>query len=162
MRSISFSKKILNLSVIAFTLVLVNCNQSKQEVPTFDLEKAKDEIASRLKAYEDAMAAGDAISLGNMYTEDAEILSSGRSSTIGRENIAKVFDGWVKDSVVGSFTTTGLWGNKDLLVEQGKGYFAHVTGKWKSTGLYLLVWKNIDGQWQIFRDTWFADPKAEE
>jgi len=128
----------------------------------FDLEKAKSEITSRLRAYEDAMTNGDKAAFGNLYTEDAEIFHDGSPSTIGRQNIVKVFEGWVRDSVTGSFTTTGLWGNEDLLVEQGNGNFAHATGKWKATGKYLLVWKKVDGEWKIFRDTWFSDPKVKE
>ena len=159
---IFFTGKITNLGLIAFvTLAMVNCNQSKSETTQFDLEKAKTEIASRLRAYEDAMAKGDKIAFGNLYAEDAEIFHDGRPSTIGRQNIVKIFEGWVSDSVRGAFTTTGLWGNENLLVEQGSGYFAHATGKWKSTGKYLLVWKKVNGEWQIFRDTWFSDPKDE-
>lgn len=157
------STKFLNLNLIIIsTMMFMNCNQPKQEADTFDLENAKNEIASQLKVYEDAMIAGDAVTLGNLYTEDAEILSSEQPSTIGRQKITEIFEGWAKDSVVGSFTTTGLWGNNDLLVEQGTGYFAHATGRWKSTGHYLLVWKKVDGQWQIFKDTWFTDPIIEE
>ena len=163
MTLIPFSNKMTNLALIAFlTLTLVNCNQPKNKTTQFDLEKAKSEITSRLRTYENAMASGDKVAFGNLYAEDAEIFHDGSPSTIGRQNIIKVFEGWVRDSVTGSYATTGLWGNKDLLVEQGTGYFAHATGKWKATGKYLLVWKKVDGEWKIFRDTWFADPKVGE
>jgi ketosteroid isomerase-like protein len=158
-----FSTKIAYLVLtIFFTIMLVKCNQAENNSVHFDLEKAKSEIRSRLNTYEDAMTTGDIEVLGNMYTEDAEIFHDGRSSTIGRQSIEKVFEGWVRDSVIGSFTTTGLWGNEDLLVEQGKGYFAHASGKWKANGKYLLVWEKVDGEWMIFKDTWFDDPKEEE
>jgi len=163
MKSKPFSSKILNLSFTTFlTLILVNCNQPINDVTKFDLEKVKSEIAHRLRSFEDALAKGDKAGLGNLYAEDAEIFHDGSPSTIGRQNIVKVFEGWVRDSVIGGFTTTGLWGNEDLLVEQGIGYFAHATGKWKTTGKYLLVWKKVDGEWKIFRDTWFSDPNVEE
>ena len=163
MTFISSSNKMTNLVLKAFlTLTLVNCNQPMNNTTPFDLEKAKSEITSRLRAYEDAMVNGDKVAFGNLYAEDAEIFHDGSPSTIGRQNIIKVFDGWVRDSVTGSYTTTGLWGNQDLLVEQGTGYFAHTTGKWKATGKYLLVWKKVDGEWRIFRDTWFANPKVQE
>ena len=157
--SFIFSEPSNLLTLITLTLLVVNCNQPKDESAAFNLEQAKTEIASQLKVYENAMANGDLNGLANMYTEDAQILNSGRPSTIGRQNISKVFEGWIRDSVIGSFVTTGLWGNKDLLVEQGTGTFADANGTWKSTGRYLLVWKNVDGEWKIFRDTWFADPK---
>ncbi|MGB5227207.1 MAG: nuclear transport factor 2 family protein [Eudoraea sp.] len=159
----SSANKLTNLALIVFlTFALVSCNQSKNKGNQFDLENAKSEITSRLRAYEDALVNGDKAAFGNLYTEDAEIFHDGSPSTISRRNIVKVFEGWVRDSVTGNYTTTGLWGNKDLLVEQGTGYFAHATGKWKASGKYLLVWKKVDGEWKIFRDTWFADPKVEE
>lgn len=163
MKITSLSNKMTNLVLIIFlTIALVNCKQPENDTTQFDIEKAKSEITSRLRAYENAMTNADKAAFGNLYAEDAEIFHDGSPSTIGRQNIVKVFEGWVRDSVTGSYTTTGLWGNEDLLVEQGNGYFAHATGTWKSTGKYLLVWKKVDGEWQIFRDTWFSDPKVKE
>jgi len=149
---------LLVLLILSFT----SCQQSPEKTPTFDIEKARGEIALRLRAYEDAITSGDKGVFATLYAEDAEILHDGGPSTLGRDNIVMGFEGWVRDSVIGEFETTGLWGNADLLVEQGTGYFAHAGGKWKSTGKYLLVWKNVDGEWQIFRDTWFSDPKEED
>jgi len=149
--------------VLGFIWALAACREAPKEKPSFDLAVAEDEIASRLRAYEDALATGDLQAFGQMYTVDAEILHNGSPSTLGRESIVRVFEGMIRDSITDSgFTTTGLWGNEELLVEQGTGYFAHASGKWKSSGQYLLVWKKEDGEWRIFKDTWFADPKKEE
>ena len=163
MKFTSLSNKITNPVLMTFfTIVLINCKPAVNNTTQFDIEKAKSEITARLRAYEDAMTNGDKVAFGNLYADDAEIFHDGSPSTIGRQNIVEVFEGWVRDSVTGSYTTTGLWGNEDLLVEQGNGYFAHATGKWKATGKYLLVWKKVDGEWQIFRDTWFSDPEVKE
>jgi ketosteroid isomerase-like protein len=159
----TITSKIKTLGLIALLAIsLVSCNQPKNKTPPFDLEKAKSEIRSRLNLYEQAMKRGDKDALGNMYAENAEIFQDGKANTIGRESITKVFEGWARDSIIGSFKTTGLWGNEDLLIEQGTGYFAQANSNWKSTGKYLLVWKKVDGEWQIFRDTWFSDPKKED
>lgn len=163
MKSTNYLSKYLSLNVIIIpTMMFMNCNQPKQEDTTFDLEKAKGEIELKLRAYENALISGDTIAFGNLYSEDTEILTNGKHSTIGRAAVVQIFKDMVKDSVIGSFETTGLWGNTDLLVEQGTGYFGHAADKWKSTGRYLLVWKKVDGEWQIFKDSWFADPKEEE
>lgn len=131
---------------------------SRKSEPNWNPDKAKAEIELRIQAYVGALKKGDATALGNLYTSDAQILNNGRPSTIGRENITEVFKNMIRDSVTSSgFTTTGLWGNDELLVEQGNGFFAHALGKWKSPGRYLLVWKKVDGEWKIFRDTWFKD-----
>ena len=153
------------LSVV-FLLILTaftNCSQPTDSRAEFDLAKAEREIEQRLRDYENAMASGDAEAFASLYAEDAEIFHHNRPSTIGRENVKGTFEGWMRDSVTeAKFQTTGLWGNEDALVEQGTGYFAHMTGKWKVTGKYMLVWRKIDGEWQIFRDTWFSDPPQED
>lgn len=147
---------VLILSVTG--MFVTSCNSPDQEIEVFSMEQAGEEIELRLREYEAAMRQGDIDAFGELYAEDAEIFHDGRPSTIGRDSIRKTFQGWMRDSVTeASFTTTGLWGDESLLVEQGTGYFAHATGKWKSTGHYLLVWKKVDGNWQIFKDSWFSD-----
>ncbi|MCA6073987.1 YybH family protein [Fulvivirga sedimenti] len=139
--------------MLSFTSIVV----SGQTNAPFDMTRAEKEIEKRLRDYEDALSEGDAVRLGNLYTADAEILHDGKPNTVGRENITKVFASMIEGgTTVSGFTTTGLWGNEEMLVEQGNGYFAPADGSWKSSGDYLLVWKKVDGEWKIFRDTWFS------
>lgn len=66
----------------------------------------------------------------------------------------------IHDSITNpGFVTTGIWGDNNMLIEQGTGYFAHADGKVLSSGRYLLIWKKEDGEWRIFRDTFFSDGK---
>ncbi len=144
------------INVVIAIVLLISCEQKIAEGDKFSLDTANKEIEERLRTYEDLLAKGDAEGLAQIYAKDAEILHDGRPSTKGRENIKEAFSRMVRDSITSSsFKTTGLWGNNELLVEQGSGFFAHTTGKWKSNGTYLLIWKKVDGEWQIFRDTWF-------
>lgn len=148
---------------LIFTLLLVlitlsGCNQKASgehhQVEQTDMSILEKEIELRIREYEDNLRKGDSIALGNMYTEDAEIIPS----TVGKENIIKVFGGMIRDSITGSsFTTTKLWGNDQLLVEDGTGTWSHANGTVVSRGRYLLVWKKEDGKWKILRDTWFPE-----
>lgn len=148
---------------LIFTLLLVlitlsGCNQKASEehhqVEQTDMSIPEKEIALRIREYEDNLRKGDSIALGNMYTEDAEIIPS----TVGKENIIKVFGGMIRDSINNSsFTTTKLWGNDQLLVEDGTGTWSHANGTVVSRGRYLLVWKKEGGKWKILRDTWFPE-----
>ena len=125
-----------------------------------DLNVAKKEIQVQIEAYVDALRKYDSIALGNLYTIDARILNHGSPSTIGRAEIIKAYGEMIRDSITGSsFITTGLWGDNNLLVEEGTGYFSLSNGKVVSKGRYLLVWKKDEGQWKIFRDTFFSDGK---
>lgn len=88
--------------------------------------------------------------------EDAEVIPS----TVGRANITRVFGSMIRDSITGSsFKTTKLWGNDQLLVEDGTGTWSHANGTVVGTGRYLLIWKKDNGKWKILRDTWFPDKK---
>lgn len=141
-----------------FVLIFIlGCEQkSKQgdlKIET-DLAVLEKEIELRLREYESHLQNGDSIALGNMYTEDAEIIPS----TVGRNNITRVLGHMIRDSITGSsFKTTKLWGNDQLLVEDGRGTWSHVNGDVVGRGRYLLVWKKDEGKWKILRDTWFPE-----
>ena len=148
---------VLMLSIILVSMILISCKENSTEnsleTHTTDLSILEKEIELRLREYETLLKNGDSIALGNMYTLDAEIIPS----TIGRYNITKAFGSMIRDSVTGSFKTTNLWGNDELLVEQGTGNWYSGDGIDVSSGSYLLVWKKEDGHWKILRDTWFPD-----
>jgi len=153
----------LNITRIAIILMvsifISSCEQKIEEkdIPIeVDMATLKKEIESRLREYESHLKNGDSIALGNMYMEDAEIIPS----VVGRENITKVFGSMIKGGTTGSsFKTTKLWGNEQLLVEDGTGTWYHTNGTAVGSGRYLLVWKKDDGKWKILRDTWFPDKK---
>lgn len=145
--------------VLIFTNSLMGCQQKvdKQELNSeIDISSFEKEIELRLREYENHLKNGDSIALGDMYMDDAEIIPS----TVGRENIIKAFGGMIRDSITGSsFKTTKLWGNDQLLVEDGTGIWYHANGSAVGSGRYLLVWKKDNGKWKILRDTWFPDKK---
>ena len=147
---------LLLLSVFIF---ISGCKKEdkKNELNTqTDISTLEKEIESRLREYENHLRNEDSVALGNMYMKDAEIIPS----TVGRENIIKAFGSMIRDSITGSsFKTTHLWGDNQLLVEDGTGIWFHANGKVVGRGRYLLVWKKDDGKWKILRDTWFPEKK---
>jgi len=158
MKNSKFGFKVL-FTLLLVSNLFVNCKQKEvtnttDNKPT-DMSTLENEIELRLREYENYLEKGDSMALGDMYMPDAKVIPS----INGREDIIKVFSAMIKDSVIGSFETTNLWGNDELLVEEGKGEWSNKKGENKSTGTYLLVWKKDDGTWKILRDTWFPDKK---
>jgi ketosteroid isomerase-like protein len=148
------------LTLLIASILITSCEQKIKEIKIenkqADLSNLEKEIESRLREYESHLKNGDSVALGNMYVEDAEIIPS----TIGRDNITKAFGSMIRDSITGSsFKTTKLWGNDQLLVEDGTGTWSHANGTIVGRGRYLLVWKKDDGKWKILRDTWFPEKK---
>ncbi|MTE27295.1 YybH family protein [Winogradskyella ouciana] len=159
MKKIKYKNTLFLLIAMVMTL-FSSCDQNvtekNVEIKQTDMSTLEKEIELRLREYENHLRNGDSIALGNMYMEDAEIIPS----TVGRENIIKVFGGMIRDSITGSrFKTTKLWGNDQLLVEDGTGIWAHTNGTVVGRGRYLLVWQKDNGNWKILRDTWFPDKK---
>jgi len=159
MNTVNFYNK-LTYTVFTIFILATSCNQKVDETSNepkqTDISVLKKEIEMRIREYETNLKNGDSIALGEMYTEDAEIIPS----TVGKANIIKVFGGMIRDSITGSsFKTTKLWGNDQLLVEDGMGSWSHVNGNVVSRGRYLLVWIKEDGKWKILRDTWFPEKK---
>ena len=150
----------LLLTILVASIFITGCDQKATEknleTKQPDLSTLEKEIELRLREYESHLQNGDSIALGDMYMIDAEIIPS----TVGRENIIKTFGSMIRDSITGSsFKTTKLWGNEQLLVEDGPGTWYHTNGTSVGSGRYLLVWKKDDGKWKILRDTWFPDKK---
>ena len=148
------------LALVVVSIFITSCNQKatekNPETKQTDISTLEKEIELRLREYESHLKNGDSIALGNMYMEDAEIIPS----VVGRENITKVFGNMIRGGTTGSsFKTTKLWGNEQLLVEDGRGTWSNTNGTVVGSGRYLLVWKKDDGKWKILRDTWFPDKK---
>lgn len=144
--------------VLFTALVLTTgCSNSAQESNQADeinLDTLEAEIQHRLRTYEALLRNGDSVALGEMYTVDAEIIPS----RAGREQITLAFGSMIRDGVTESiFETVALWGDNELLVEEGRGTWALENGEVVSKGRYLLVWKKEEGEWRILRDTWFPD-----
>ena len=151
-------EKMKNSPILLIIIMLSSITALSQEA--IEINVAKKKIQMQIEAYVDALGKSDSIALGNLYTIDARILNHGSPSTIGRPEIIKVYGEMIRDGITGSsFNMTGLWGNNNLIVEEGIGYFSLSNGKVVSKGRYLIVWKKEKGQWKIFRDTFFSDGK---
>ena len=158
MKKLKTNAILLSIIVIV-SISIYSCEQKSKEKEfnlETDLSTLEKEIELRLREYENHLRNGDSIALGEMYMENAEIIPS----TVGRNDITKAFGSMIRDSITGSsFKTTKLWGNDQLLVEDGTGIWSHANGTVVGRGRYLLVWKKDDGKWKILRDTWFPEKK---
>ena len=147
------------LTISLITILLSSMTAFSQKT-NFDLNVAKKEIRLQINAFVDALSKSDSIAIGNLYTIDAKILNHGSPSIIGRRDIIEDYGETIRSGMtVSNFIITGLWGNNNLLVEESTGYFSLTNGKVVLKGIFLVVWKKEEGQWKIFRDTYFSDGK---
>jgi ketosteroid isomerase-like protein len=148
-----------SIFIWVFALSLISCNPSPgnskggaRENGTnakFDLAEATKIIEQRSREFEDAIKIGDSIAVGDLYTLDTRIIGA----YSGRHNIIKEVHEMARDSITGiKFTLNNLWGDENILIEDAYVSFFHSDGTPISKGECLLVWKNENGTWRIFRD----------
>ncbi|HJR54414.1 MAG TPA: SgcJ/EcaC family oxidoreductase [Gemmatimonadota bacterium] len=136
-----------------------------EETAATDAAAVRTEIEGLSDRFEQALLAEDAATIGGLYAEDAVALPPGAPRAEGRAAIEALFASWFEEiPAPEGFTLT-----TDDLQVAGSGDIAYEVGTYTSrgtspegesydeTGKYLVVWKNMDGEWKIVRDIWNGD-----
>lgn len=108
-------------------------------------------IESRVALYSKYLLEGDSVSIAAMYAKDGMI-----GCTSGEEIISKVGK-WIRSDIENdsrhlTFKTITNNADGDLLIQTGTAEARSDAGELKYTFRYLVVWKNEDGVWKLYRD----------
>jgi len=152
-------KQFVLLIVILIFFSLCSCqNNSKekaeQAVSAFNLDSAKQSIEHQNAAFQTAFENSDSVGLGNLYTSDAKLMIPGGNSVVGRAAITSFAAQFLKMKLKRVAKTVDVWGNGDLLAEEGAVSLYDQKGTELDQAKYLVVWKKEDGQWKLFLDMW--------
>jgi uncharacterized protein (TIGR02246 family) len=103
----------------------------------------------------------DAASIANIYAEDAVFMAPNAPATRGRSAIRQVWSGLFGSGRADlTLTTDSVTQSGDLAVEVGHYQFGMTPAggaTMRDTGKYVVVWKRINGQWQIADDIYNSD-----
>ena len=116
-----------------------------------DLQKAKIIIDSLDKQFSKYFFEGDSVALTAMYTKDAAL-----GSAKGND-IASAIGRMIRNSIKNNarniiYTTTSLTIDSEFIVEVGIYEEKDDNGTSKGKGKYLVLWKQEDGRWKLYRD----------
>ena len=139
---------LLCLSLV-FTFLITNGQSSGSE--TIELQKARIIIDSLDKQFAQHFYDGDSVSLYNMYAKGAS-LGSKRGNEILLSWGQQIRNSIRNDTRTLIYTTTSLSTDSEFLVELGTYEFRDSKGNSKFKGKYLVVWKQEDGNWKLYRD----------
>lgn len=147
---------------------LVGCKEAPKEEtetmeePTFDLAMAKQEIIDANKVFMDRFNVADSVGVANLYAPDAKFMMNGAPAFVGREQIQSALSMIIKMGITRvDLTTVDVWGNEDYVTEEGQ-LKLYAGDQEVDQGKYVLLWKNIDGQWHLFRDCFNSDLQPQE
>lgn len=152
-----------SLVIAAFIFLLSSCKDNSKEktteqtVATFNLDSAKKSIDDQNAAFQKAFENSDSVGLANLFTSDGKMMMPGAPSIVGRPAIASTAAMFMKMNIKRQAKTIDVWGNDDLLAEEGTVSLFDQKGAEIEHAKYLVIWKKEDGQWKLFRDMWNTD-----
>ena len=156
------------LMVAAFVILFSSCdhfshdNTTQQTSAEFSLDSARKSIDEQNAAFQKAFENSDSIGIANLFTSDAKMMMPGAPSIVGRPAITSIVAMFIKMNLRREAKTIEVWGNDDLLAEEGTVSLFDQKGGELEHAKYLVIWKKEDGQWKLFRDMWNTDlaPKS--
>jgi ketosteroid isomerase-like protein len=152
------AKLITNLIIHALILLAIAGCSSQQKETAFDLDNAKKEIDEANRDFINLFNGGDSVALANMFTIDGKSMEPNEPAFIGRNQIQTHYSIVMKAGANKlGLLTTGLWGDENMLAEEGEFTFMDKDEKLLDKGKYIVLWRKEDGKWKLFRDCYNSD-----
>ncbi|HTE30831.1 MAG TPA: DUF4440 domain-containing protein [Chryseolinea sp.] len=153
-------KKLLNdTTVLVLSIILLSlssCEKPKTSInesqsSVIDLDNARKIVDSLDVQFSKHYYNGDSIAIYKMYAKGAYFGSLKGDAIISSwsRQIRNSIQNDTRDLI---FTTTTLNTDNEFLFETGKYEIKDSQGNVQGDGKYLLVWKQEDGVWKIYRD----------
>jgi ketosteroid isomerase-like protein len=128
----------------------------------FDLNQVKSIIERNHIEYSENFAKGDPAQFAKHYTSDACIFPSNFPKMDGADAINKFFDGAYKMGIRNiKLTSNEVMGGPELVVESGNVELFIDNNISIYKGKFIVIWKQENDQWKMFRDIWNIDTPAE-
>ena len=147
-----FSFVLLIVFVLYFNSIVVSqTTESDSSLSAENVADLRPVIEGRIAQYAKYLLEGDSVSIAAMYASDG-MLGCAR----GEKIVSKVGE-WIRDGIENdsrhvTFKTVTLNADGNLLIESGTAEANSDAGELKYTFRYLVVWKNEDGVWKLYRD----------
>jgi uncharacterized protein (TIGR02246 family) len=131
---------------LLFVLLVAGCMQ----VPQTDLEGLK----AMENVWQSAYDAKDPAGLAAIYAEDGALLPPNSDTISGRAAIEAYWAEFQASGIGAEITDTEVYAQGDLGYTVGTLAATDAGGATLDEGKYVVIWRNVDGKWQIHRDIW--------
>jgi ketosteroid isomerase-like protein len=127
------------------------------------LETVRDAFTSICQQFKKSIEQGDLGNIGNLYAVDAKILPPNMDMLEGRDSIQAF---WQRASEMGIKSY-----QPEILEVEYSGNLGFFVGKYTlygnenrviNKGKFITVFKNIDGEWKVYRDIFNSSIPLEE
>jgi len=148
--------KSASLFLLIAVIITTGCQQQTDTNTTstaFDMQKAKSFCDSMNTKFSEELQDGDSVALASHYWPDAELLLSNSEPMKGKD-IISAWGGLIKMGIRDiTFSTTDITGDENFLIETGAYEIRDGSKALIDKGSYVVVWKQQNGEWKLYRDT---------
>lgn len=148
--------------LIVVTLAFAACNEPttdntittsiEKDSTVFNISTARSDVDAANNKFMESIKKGDSVGAASVYSSDALIMPANSESISGKD-VASLWGSFIRSGVKeAKLTTDELIGNAALLVETGKYEIYLADHKLADKGKYVVVWKQADGSWKMYRD----------
>ena len=113
-----------------------------------------------------AFKAGNAAGMAVLYTEDAIAFPPNSQAVRGRAAIQKLWQDFINSGAKEvTLKTTEVEEVGKMAYETGTAVVKDAAGKVLDESKYVVIWKQVDGKWMLYRDIWNSNtplPMASE
>jgi ketosteroid isomerase-like protein len=148
------------LSILAACLAACNATTATDAPAStaFNLDSVKAHITEMNKSYGKRFTTNDLSFYKERYCKDAAVYCPNLPAVIGIDSIMSFFyAGGNNGEAVIELPPNNIYGNADLVVEDGTYSFPDGKGGIADKGKFIALWKQEDGKWKLFREIWNTD-----
>lgn len=147
-----FTKKTIQFSILTVIIVIV-ANISTVDAQTNSSDELKKMINEKYDQFTQLIKDNKPAELAKtLYTEDAIFYPPNGAMVQGTKGVTKAFQGMIGAGLViePESKEVEIFGNHAY--EYGVGTVYNKEGKQIRKERYVCIWKNVDGDWKIYRD----------
>ncbi|HSP12905.1 MAG TPA: SgcJ/EcaC family oxidoreductase [Salegentibacter sp.] len=138
-------KNAISLSLLIFLISLSSQSQT-------DPGQVEEKIHEKTQMMVQKLNAGDPMGFASYFAEDASMKITGAEPISGREGIAKAHEPMTENAMELELKSEEFFHHGDYATEMGSYKIFTADGQEADYGNFMTLWKNVDGDWQIFRD----------
>jgi len=122
----------------------------------------QDAIAAANEEFMAAVGRGDAAGLAALYTEDGMLLPPNFDFFIGREAVQAFWQGVIDMGIKeAKLEIVEVEGHGNTVIEVSKYELYAEGGQLADKGKYIVIWKQVAGQWKLHRDIFNSSMPAQ-
>jgi ketosteroid isomerase-like protein len=142
--------KMLPVLTLIFLFFQKSPAQSAEQ-PVVDVQEAKMIVSQIIKQFADYYLRGDSVALAAMYAKNAML------ETVKGKDIPAAIGGMIRSSIQHNsrhvtYASTSVFVDGKFIIEVGIAETKDDRGNQKSKNRYLVVYKQEDGKWKLYRD----------